>query len=150
MSLFQGIETLRGQLDAVVVQIRFLPDGQLRVITSPQLSEEQIKSAPHLGDEFVVQGSAQELDAGYATQFMQPIAASRASLVAQAEAAVAAAAKSAQATAAKKAPAGAKPANSTKVAAPAAPAVSGESSTAVTAKDAGGDIDAGSLFSFED
>lgn len=89
MSLFQGIEQFRGQLDAVNIQLVFRKDGQIGVTVTPVVPEKVAASNPELATPFGLAGAAADMDRDFADA-MKPLATTRASLVDQANAAAAA------------------------------------------------------------
>lgn len=89
MSLFQGIEQFRGQLDAINIQLVFRMDGQIGVTVTPVVPEKVAASNPELARPFGLAGAAADMDRDFADA-MKPLATTRASLVDQANAAAAA------------------------------------------------------------
>ena len=89
MSLFQGIEQFRGQLDAINIQVVFRKDGQIGVTVTPVVPEKVAASNPELATPFGLAGAAADMDRDFADA-MKPLATTRASLVDQANAAAAA------------------------------------------------------------
>lgn len=65
MSLFQGLEQFRSQLDAVNVQIVFRKDGSMAVTVQPVVAEGDATKNPHLAQPFSLVASANELDAEF-------------------------------------------------------------------------------------
>lgn len=89
MSLFQGIEHFRGQLDALNIQVVFRKDGQLGVTVTPVVNEKTSGANPELAKPFALAGSAADMDRDFVAA-MTPVATTRASLVDQATAEAAA------------------------------------------------------------
>ena len=88
MSLFQGIEQFRGQLDALNIQVVLRKDGLIGVTVTPVVSDKVREANPELGKSFSVAATAAELDAEFAGA-IAPVATTRASLAEQAASAAA-------------------------------------------------------------
>jgi len=85
MSLFQGIDQFRGQVEALNIQVVFRKDGQLHVSVTPKVDEKSGDTNQHLSKPFALHGTAAELDAGFVSA-LTPVATTRASLAEQAKA----------------------------------------------------------------
>lgn len=60
---------LRGRITTVGVAITIKPDNLLSVMVTPIVSAEMAEKAPHLAAPFVLTGTPEDLDAGFAQQF---------------------------------------------------------------------------------
>jgi PRTRC genetic system protein E len=68
--LFKSIHTeLRSRLASVGVAITFAGENKMNVIITPTLKAEVAEKAPHLNAPFMLTGTPEELDAGFAEQF---------------------------------------------------------------------------------
>lgn len=68
--LFQSIHSeLRSRLTSVGVAITFAGENKMNVIITPTLKAEVAEKAPHLNAPFMLTGTPEELDAGFADQF---------------------------------------------------------------------------------
>ena len=82
MSLFTGLETLRGQIASITAVVVYRADGQMTVLVTPLIDETEVRANPQLGRPFALEGTAQELDADFVAS-MAPLAAARKSLLDQ-------------------------------------------------------------------
>jgi PRTRC genetic system protein E len=89
MSLFTGIENLRGQVKAVGIVLTFIEDGRISVVVNPVVDDATKEKTPALAHGFGLTGTAPELDEGFAGHFAG-IAQKRTTLAEQAAAQIAA------------------------------------------------------------